>query len=122
MRGTTLSNSSVSEQGVEFGRVDIPPISSISGAWGDPRISAIEARAVAVLIREGEPSENESGVALKMADISGVSLSGRGFDVGMIGTRVEGCRERMTEIGRWRVGCMNVGEILLISSLSMATT
>ena len=121
MSGMTLSNSSVSEQGVEFGRVDIPPISRISGALGDSRISAIEARAVAVLIREGEPSENESGVALNMAIISGVSLSGRGFDVGMIGTRVEGYRERMTEIGRFRVGCMKVGEILLISSCFIAT-
>jgi hypothetical protein len=87
IRGITRSNSSSSEQGTELGRVDIPPISRISGAWGEESIEEIEDKADSVLTWEGVPSENESGVALKMAIISGVSLIGNGVIVGMIGTK-----------------------------------
>jgi hypothetical protein len=115
MSGITRSNSSSSEQGVEFGRVDIPPISRISGALGDERIEEIEDKADSVLTLEGVPSEKESGVALNIAIISGVSFNGSGVVVGMIGTKVSGYRESRTEIGNFNVGCMNVGEILSIS-------
>ena len=64
---------------------------------------------------DGVPSENESGVALNIAIINGVSFNGSGVVVGMIGTRDCGCRARRTEIGSLSVGWTNVGEILLIS-------
>ena len=66
---------------------------------------------------DGEPSENESGVALNIAIINGVSFNDSGLVVGMMGTRDRGCRERRTEIGSLSVGWTNVGEILLISYL-----
>ena len=61
------------------------------------------------------PSENESGVALNIAIIIGVSFNGIGVVVGIIGTRDWGCRASRTEIGSFDVGWKNVGEILLIS-------
>jgi hypothetical protein len=100
---------------VELGRVDIPPISRISGAWGDERMEEIEDNADCVLTWEGVPSEKESGVALNIAIIIGVSFNGSGVVVGMIGTNDWGCRARRTEIGSLRIGCTNVGEILFIS-------
>lgn len=63
------------------------------------------------------PSENESGVALNIAIINGVSFNDSGLVVGMMGTRDCGCRARRTEIGSLSVGWTNVGEILLISYL-----
>jgi len=63
------------------------------------------------------PSENESGVALNIAIINGVSFNGSGLVVGMMGTRDCGCRARRTDIGSFNVEWTNVGEILLISYL-----
>lgn len=100
---------------MELGRVDIPPISRISGAWGDERMEEIENNAVSVLTWEGVPSENESGVALNIAIIIGVSFNGSGVVVGMIGTNDCGFRARRTEIGSLSVGCTKVGEILSFS-------
>jgi len=66
---------------------------------------------------DGVPSENESGVALNIAIINGVSFNGSGLVLGMMGTNDWGCRARRTDIGSLSVGCTNVGEILLISSV-----
>jgi len=63
------------------------------------------------------PSEKESGVALNIAIIIGVSFNGSGVVVGMIGTNDSGCRARRTEIGSFNVGWTKVGEILSISQV-----
>jgi len=67
------------------------------------------------------PSEKESGVALNIAIIMGVSFSGSGVVVGMIGTNDSGCRARRTETGSLSVEWTNVGEILFISLVLLYT-
>jgi hypothetical protein len=79
---------------MEWGRVDIPPISRIEGALSVSWSSMVEMadKADGISRLEGEPSEKESGVALNIAMISGVVLGSRrrGERVGIIGTSVLG--------------------------------
>lgn len=102
MSGITRSSSSDSVHGVEPGRVDIPPISMMSGLCTggvfdpggnvDSMVSILEMEEIAESMSRllGDPSENESGVALNMAMINGVLRESRrnGEVVGMMGTSV----------------------------------
>ncbi len=71
IRGTARLISSPSEQGTEFGRVDIPPISRIAGGSGESITSLIRSSARGTERCERSPSEKESGVALKICMIMG---------------------------------------------------
>lgn len=73
-----------------------------------------------VSVREVWPSENESGVALKMPMMSGLEVRRMGLgDKGMIGARDEVVwRARRSEMGRRLVGSTNVGAMLVVSVLS----
>lgn len=82
MRGTTRSSSSASVQGIELGRVDIPPISRMCGGKGTANIVRRDARTCGIERLVSAPSEKESGVALIIAIIRGVDCCVR---IGVVG-------------------------------------
>lgn len=69
--GITRLSSSSSEQGSEPGRVDIPPMSRIAGGSGPFNSFSQAVSAYSTFVLAGSPSENESGVVLKMAMMYG---------------------------------------------------
>jgi hypothetical protein len=95
-------------------------MSRMDGGASDSSMDEMVVRADEMSRLVEEPSENESGVALNMAMMRGVVRASRrrGVRVGTMGTSDWVWRESRTEMGRFSVGWMNVGKILLMSDVS----